>query len=87
MQRTSFHYQMTELKARKILVLIKFSKLDYSIEEMTDLDSRPFLLKTSQGELYSEYEIINYIVNDNFLSSYKESLRENSVTDSAENQI
>lgn len=78
---------MTELKARKILVLIKFSKLDYSIEEMTDLDSRPFLLKTSQGELYSEYEIINYIVNDNFLSSYKESLRENSVTDSAENQI
>ena len=78
---------MTELKARKILVLIKFSKLDYSIEEMADLDSRPFLLKTSQGELYSEYDIINYIVNDNFLSSYKESLRENSVTDSAENQI
>lgn len=25
MHRTSFHYQMTELKARKILVLIKFS--------------------------------------------------------------
>lgn len=50
-QKTSFHYQMTELKARKILVLIKFSELDYSIEEMTDGDSKPFVLKTSQGEL------------------------------------
>jgi hypothetical protein len=30
-QETSFHYQMAEMKARKMVTLIKFSKLNYFI--------------------------------------------------------
>lgn len=29
---TSFHYQMADMKARKIVTLIRFSKLPYSLE-------------------------------------------------------
>ena len=54
-KQTSFHYQMAELKAHKIVTLINFSKLDYPLEEVTDDEERPYLLKTSQGELYDEY--------------------------------
>jgi hypothetical protein len=35
-QESSFHYQMTDMKARKIATLIKFSKLPYLLEEETD---------------------------------------------------
>jgi hypothetical protein len=74
---------MAEMKARKMVTLIKFSKLSYFLEEITDAESKPFLLRTPQGELYDEYEIINYIVNDSYINFYKEGLRENNLTDSS----
>lgn len=72
------------MKARKMVTLIKFSKLNYFLEEVTDAEAKPFLLRTPQGELSDEYEIIGYIVNDSFLSCYRDTLRENSLTDSSE---
>jgi hypothetical protein len=83
-QEVSFHYQMAEMKARKIVTLIKFSKLNYLVEEVTDTEAKPFLLRSPQGELTDEYEIIAYIVNDSFLTCYRDSLREASLTDSSE---
>lgn len=46
---------MAEMKARKMVTLIKFSKMNYFLEEITDAESKPFLLRTPQGELYDEY--------------------------------
>jgi hypothetical protein len=46
----------------KILVLIKISKLNYSLVEMVE-NGPNFYLKTEKGELHKEYEIINYIIN------------------------
>jgi hypothetical protein len=46
---------MTNLRALKIVALIKFGKLNYGLEEVTDGEDRPYLLRTSQGELYDEY--------------------------------
>jgi hypothetical protein len=57
---------MADMKARKIVTLIRFSKLNYSLEEVTEPEAKPYLLRTSQGELYEEYEIIGHIVNDSF---------------------
>ena len=48
-QEVSFHYQMAEMKARKIVTLIKFSKLNYSLEEVSESEAKPFLLRTPQG--------------------------------------
>lgn len=47
---------------------------------MTDLDAKPFLLRTPQGDLYEEYEIITYIVNDSFITCHKDG----NLTDSCE---
>ena len=55
---------MTNLKARKIATLIKFSRLPYTLEEAMDEQPRKLLLTTPQGELEQEYEIINYLVMD-----------------------
>ena len=79
-QLVSFHYQMADMKARKMVALIKFSKLSYDLQQNSD-ESKPFLLKTPQGQLYDEYEIVNYIVNDSFINFYKEGLQENSHSD------
>lgn len=35
-QEPSFHYQMTDIKARKLVTLIKFARLSYAIEENND---------------------------------------------------
>jgi len=43
------------MKALKIVALIKFTKLNYSLDEVTDEEDRPYLLRTTQGELYDEY--------------------------------
>jgi len=83
-QEVSFHYRMADMKALKIVTLIKFSKLNYSLEEVSESEAKPFLLRTPQGELTEEYEIIGFIVNDSFLSCYREGLREASLTDSSE---
>lgn len=75
---------MAEMKARKMVTLIKFSKLNYLLEEVSETEGRPFLLRTPQGELTEEYEIIGFIINDSFLSCYRDGLREASLTDSSE---
>lgn len=54
-QEPSFHYQMVDIKARKVVTLIKFSKLPYSLEEVTETEPRPYVLRTYQGELFTEY--------------------------------
>lgn len=51
--QTSFHYCLTDLKARKIAVLIKFARLEYLLEETADPESVPHVLRTPQGELQS----------------------------------
>jgi hypothetical protein len=61
--QTTFYYQIANLKAMKIIVLIKTSKLNYCLEETVSDELYPFYLKTEKGELKKEYEIINYIVN------------------------
>ena len=43
------------MKARKIATLIKFSKLPYTLEEVTEPESRPYTFRTNQGELFNEY--------------------------------
>lgn len=60
---------MVDMKARKIATMIKISKLPYHLEEVTEIESRPYVLRTYQGELFSEYEIIGYIVSDSFSRS------------------
>lgn len=60
---------MANMKARKILTLIKFARLNYTLEEIPDPEADkehlpPFLLKTTQGELHEEYEIIHFIVSE-----------------------
>lgn len=67
-----------------MVTLIKFSKLNYLLEEVSETEGRPFLLRTPQGELTEEYEIIGFIINDSFLSCYRDGLREASLTDSSE---
>ena len=64
---------MTDMKALKILTLIKFSKLPYIVEELTEVQSRPLVLRTGQGELSDEYEIVGYVVNDAFGRSLRRS--------------
>jgi len=62
---------MADMKARKIVTLIRFSKLSYLLEEVTEAEAKPYLLRTTQGELYDEYEIIGYIVNDSFATALR----------------
>jgi hypothetical protein len=40
---------MTNMKARKIATLFKFSKLSCQLEEATDPETKPHILKTAQG--------------------------------------
>jgi hypothetical protein len=59
----TFCYQIANMKAMKIVVLIKISKLKYELEEMVE-SQQPFYLKTEKGELHKEYEIIYFIINE-----------------------
>jgi hypothetical protein len=62
---------MTDMKAWKIATLIRFAKLPYALEEVTETESRPYVLRTCQGELFCEHEIVSYIANDNFARNFR----------------
>ena len=62
---------MVDMKARKIATLIKLSKLPYTLEEVTENEPQKYVLKTYNGDLTEEYEIIGYIINDTFMRNAK----------------
>jgi len=62
---------MADMKARKMAALIRISNLPYNLEEVTDPDSQRYVLRTTQGDLNTEYEIIGYIINDSFTRSLR----------------
>lgn len=53
---------MHNLRALKLVALIKFARLKYLLEEHNEQEGPAYVLRTAQGELHYEYEIINYIV-------------------------
>ena len=59
------------MKARKMAALIRISNLPYNLEEVTDPDAQRYVLRTTQGDLNSEYEIIGFIINDSFTRSWR----------------
>lgn len=83
-KQSTYLYLMTDIRARKIAVLIRFARLQYTMEEVNDAETKPHIIRTPWGELTEEYEIINYVINDSLVQYWPRKMSDRSSEDAEE---